>query len=121
MLKHQLVRGIADPLIQEQILAQAATTAGANMKLDEVINLIEAKESGKADAAGLSKTEEASSFNCISEYRSGKVSNRIASKEEPKSSSGNNSSTDIENCTWCAKPGHGNLADKKVRENLSIA
>ena len=72
MVQHQLVRGLSDPLIQEQVLAHAATEDGAIMDLNKTINLIEAKESGKADAGHLSRSGTTTSLNRISDYRSGK-------------------------------------------------
>ena len=56
MVKHQLVRGINNPFILEQVLAQATTEKGIKMDLQETLNLIEAKESGKQDASLLGRT-----------------------------------------------------------------
>ena len=67
MVQHQLVRGLSDPLIQEQVLAHAATEDGAIMDLNKTINLIEAKESGKADAGLLSRSGTTTSLNRISD------------------------------------------------------
>ena len=55
MILHQLVRGLSDPMIQEHVLAHAATNEGSNMKLAETINMIEAKECGKLDTESLQK------------------------------------------------------------------
>ena len=45
MISHQIVRGLVDPTIQEEILSREASTP--NMKLEEIVKLVEAKEQGK--------------------------------------------------------------------------
>ena len=45
MIAHQLVRGLADSAVQEEILSKEATNP--NMSLDDIIKLVEAKEQGK--------------------------------------------------------------------------
>lgn len=49
MISHQLVRGLADTEIQEQVLSHAATTTGLN--LASIMKFIEAKETGKRSTA----------------------------------------------------------------------
>jgi hypothetical protein len=45
MVAHQLTRGLADPSIQEEVLAHAAQTP--DMDLDATLKLVQAKETGK--------------------------------------------------------------------------
>ena len=45
MIAYQLIRGLADTSIQEEIMSKEATNP--NMSLDEIVKLIEAKEQGK--------------------------------------------------------------------------
>ena len=54
MVSHQLVRGLADPSIQEQILSHAADNLELN--LNDTLKFIEAKDSGKRSSNILSST-----------------------------------------------------------------
>ena len=92
MILHQLVRGFSDPMIQEHVLAHAATNEGSNMKLAETINMIEAKECGKLDTESLQK----SSVNKMTEYRK-------QSKNDLK-------------CDYCDQKGHGRKPSMTYRK-----
>ncbi len=85
MIKHQLVRGISDPTILEQVLA-AHATEDTELTLQKTINFIEAKESGKADASALNK-HRINELNRISEYKSRKARDVVASRQQDDSSS----------------------------------
>ena len=52
MVCHQLVRGLSDPTIQEQIMAHAADNS--ELDLDSTLKYIEAKEAGKRSSHILS-------------------------------------------------------------------
>ena len=45
MIAYQLVRGLADAAIQEEVLSKEAINP--NMKLKDMVKLVEAKEQGK--------------------------------------------------------------------------
>ena len=45
MVTHQLIRGLVDPVIQEQVLAHSSTNK--DMSLDSVLQFVQAKETGK--------------------------------------------------------------------------
>jgi hypothetical protein len=74
MVAHQLVRGLEDPVIQEQVLAQGAENG--SMNLDTLIKFIEAKEAGKRSSHLLSS---AGGLNRMSEYRKQKNTAHIPS------------------------------------------
>ena len=67
MVAHQLVRGLGDPVIQEQVLAQGAESGA--MDLNKLIKFIEAKEAGKRSSLLLTT---AAGLNRMSEYKRGK-------------------------------------------------
>ena len=69
MVAHQLVRGLGDPVIQEQVLAQGAESGV--MDLAKLIKFIEAKEAGKRSSLLLTT---AGGLNRMSEYQRGKRS-----------------------------------------------
>jgi hypothetical protein len=110
MVQHQLVRGLCDPLIQEQVLAHAATEGGSAMDLTKTINLIEAKESGKADAGLLHRSHATTTLNRISDYRNGKREAQMGSRTAPTSTPAS------ELCMWCKKSGHGARAEESIRK-----
>ena len=92
MVQHQLIKGLCDPRIQEDVLAHAATTEGAKMGLAEVINMVEAKESGRLDCESLQKS---GGVRKVTEYR--KVKAGAA-------------------CRYCGGTGHDKYPERKVRE-----
>ena len=102
MIQHQLIRGLVDQDIQEQVLAHAATDEGAKMDLDTTVRLIEAKELGKADSEVLHKSSHA---NKMSEYK--KVKNGPTTSKE---------GGEDEICGFCKKKGHGSRAPTKLRK-----
>jgi hypothetical protein len=69
IVKHELVCGLHDPLIQEQVLAHSATEEG--MDYDTTLKLIEANESRKQDANSLSRST-SSGLNRLSDYQATK-------------------------------------------------
>ena len=115
MVAHQLVRGLGDPVIQEQVLAQGAETGGA-MDLTKLLKFIEAKEAGKRSSLLLTS---AGGLNKMSEYKRGKLSSS-SSPPSPTSASPalcNNCGSDKcrgkkecfakdKICSWCQWKGH---------------
>ena len=99
MVSHQLVRGLADPSIQEQILSHAADNPG--LDLNATLKFIEAKESGKrssnilTSAGGLNKIAVQGQKKNIREN-----SERFISDKK---------------CGWCGLTGHGARAPTNIR------
>ena len=54
MVSHQLIRGLADIEIQEQVLSQAATNT--ELDLASITKFIEARETGKRSTAQIAYT-----------------------------------------------------------------
>ena len=101
MVAHQLVRGLVDPTIQEEVLAHAASNP--ELDLASIQKFIEARETGRRSGALIAST---GGLNRVSGYKSNQRE-RIRSSSQPPS---------VEKCHWCAKPGHGARASKEVRE-----
>ena len=102
MVCHQLVRGLSDPTIQEQIMAHAADNP--DIDLETTLKYVEAKEAGKR------------SSNILS---SAAGINRIAISKENKSggkeSSLKTQGPDNRKCGWCGQLGHGARAPTQIR------
>ena len=101
MIVHQLTRGLADPSIQEEILAQAAQTP--DMDLSTTQKLVEAKETGKRSGNLIAG---GGGINRLSDRPGGR--GRIRSTSEPP---------DDSKCAWCNQTGHGRRASKEVRQS----
>ena len=91
MVAHQLVRGLGDPVIQEQVLAQGAESG--SMDLSILIKFIEAKEAGKRSSYLLSS---AGGLNKMSEYQRNK---RTSITVAPASTSFSCQAT-CDSCGW---------------------
>ena len=99
VLRDVVTRGLADDEIQLDLLGDT----NQNMTLEEVLQFIEAKESGKRSAGRLLQTQGAEATR--SQYRNTKHSdlrNRWAEKTKT--------------CLYCGKPGHGHKAPPKTRK-----
>ena len=103
MVAHQLVRGLVDPAIQEQVLAHAASQK--DKSLDEIQKFIEAKEIGRRSGALIANTAGLNRMG--SDYKKDKFRERIRSSSE---------SSSHEKCGWCGKAGHGARASREIRE-----
>ena len=106
MIAHQLVRGLADPEVQEQVLGHAATNT--ELDLTAISKFIEAKETGKRSTGLISA---AAGLNRISDYQRGR-SNTLPSRTPPDPPS----SPPEGNCGWCGTVGHGRRPSKETRE-----
>ena len=106
MVTHQLIRGLADPVIQEQVLAHSSTNK--DMQLDAILQFIQAKESGKQDSGALA--EGGGGGLCrISDFKKSKT-------EESRNKSQTLPSTQALNtqkCQWCNESGHGPQAPEE--------
>lgn len=114
MVKFQLVRGLADPVIQEQVLAHYATqTDVGNIGLDQTLNFVEAKESGKHDSSAISNGG-LGGLNRVSEYRAGQNRSKQAGKPTDVQQKPLEGSKDA--CGWCKKTGHGAKPSEQTRK-----
>ena len=82
MVAHQLVRGLVDPAIQEQVLAHAAS--GQDLSLEEIQKFVEAKEIGRRSGAIIAG---ASGLNRLSDYKRGKDPGRQRIRSSSETSS----------------------------------
>ena len=104
MIRHQLIRGLADHSIQEQVLAHGAENE--NFDLSKTLKFIEAKEAGKRSSTMLT---EAGGISKISEFQRRKLEAKNGDKT---------SGMVIENkkCGWCGMSGHGSRSSRQVRK-----
>ena len=103
MVCHQLVRGLADPTIQEQMLAHGADNA--DLDLAKTLKFVEAKEAGKRSSNLLTT---AGGLNKMSEFQKAKFENK---KQNLKPVIPDNNK-----CGWCGQAGHGGRATMQVRK-----
>lgn len=99
MVQFQLVHGLEEPDIQEQVFAEYAIKP--NMTLEETINFIEAKQLAKKDVAKMHKNAEVGK---VTEFQKGK---------NGKSSDGG---PPAERCIYCGRRGHGSKPDNNKRK-----
>ena len=102
MVCHQLVRGLADPTIQEQMLAHGADNS--DLDLAKTLKFVEAKEAGKHSSNLLSS---AVGLNKMSEFKKNKFEQKISPPH----------ASDSRKCGWCGQAGHGSRASKEVRQD----
>jgi hypothetical protein len=99
VLRDVVTRGLADDEIQLDLLGDT----NQNMTLEEVLQFIEAKESGKRSAGRLLQTQGAEATR--SQYRNTKHSDLRNRRTEK-----------TETCLYCGKQGHGHKAPPKTRK-----
>ena len=104
MVCHQLVRGLADPTIQEQMLAHGADNS--DLDLAKTLKFVEAKEAGKRSSSLLSS---AGGLNKMGEFQ--------RKKFEEKKKDDKFSTPDNRKCGWCGQTGHGARASMQVRKD----
>ena len=104
MVCHQLVRGLEDQAIQEQILAHGADNS--DLDLARTLKFVEAKEAGKRSSNLLTS---AGGLNKISEFQ--------RKKFEEKAKGAKADTTDHRKCGWCGQTGHGGRANMQVRKD----
>ena len=103
MVSHQLVRGLSDTEIQEQVLAHAATST--ELTLASIIKFIEAKETGKRSTAQIAA---AVGLNKLSDHR-------LRDRAHTMPKAGAEIIPDGK-CGWCDKTGHGRRPSREIRE-----
>ena len=111
MVSHQLVRGLADVEIQEQVLGHAATTPG--LDLAAITKYVEALETGKRSTGLLSQ---AGSLNRISDYKRGRSNTLPSRVHAPNQTVENQTDPPPGRCGWCGKTGHGAKPSKETRQ-----
>ena len=74
MIAHQLVKGLSDGEIQEQVMALAAETP--DLDLATIQNFVEAKETGRRSGAIIAGT---GGLNRVSDYKNLKLRSRLRS------------------------------------------
>ena len=106
MVTHQLIRGLVDPVIQEQVLAHSSTNK--DMSLDSVLQFVEAKEAGKQDSNHIT---EAGGMLC-------RISDFKKNKSAPSSSqpAGGRLRKMEDKCAWCGQTGHGAIVTEDERK-----
>ena len=105
VIRDVVSQGLADKDIQLDLLGNSNQTP----TLEETLQFIEKKESGKRSASRLSQTTQAAAAS--SSYRKHKYE-KLKSTERPKS---NPQSDTDEICTYCGKTGHGRKAPPRIR------
>ncbi|KAK3752546.1 hypothetical protein QZH41_003484, partial [Actinostola sp. cb2023] len=102
ILRDVLTRGLSDSEIQLDLLGDK----NQDMTLEEVLQFVEAKESGKRSAGRLLQTQGAEAAR--SQYRSTKqmeLKNRRPDNHKP------------DPCHYCGKHGHGNNSPTRIRKS----
>ena len=102
MIAHQLVKGLSDGEIQEQVMALAAETP--DLDLATIQKFVEAKETGRRSGAIIAGT---GGLNRVSDYKNLNQRSRLRSNSQP---------ADLRKCGWCGKPGHGANSSAEIRE-----
>ena len=104
ILKDVIIRGIADPEIQLDLLSDR----NQEMTLEEVLNFIEIKESGKRSATRLLETQGVDMAK--SHY---KKQDQETMKQKAQASN--------TRCTYCGQQGHGKNSPASMRKNVCPA
>ena len=104
IVRDSLIRGLEDEEIRVDVLGQSKQ----DMSLDETLQLIEAKESGKR-SAGILNTAITSTANATSSYR------KHNSNQQSQSSTPYQRENSSSVCSNCGQSGHGNGRNKQDR------
>jgi hypothetical protein len=103
MVSHQLVRGLADTEIQEQVLSHAATNT--ELDLASITKFIEAKETGKRSTAQIAA---AVGLNKLSDHKLRDRAHTLPRAGADLAPEGK--------CGWCNTTGHGRRPSREIRE-----
>ena len=103
MVCHQLVRGLSDPVIKEQMLAHGADHK--DLDLATTLKFVEAKEAGKRSSNLLSS---AGGLNKMSEFQKRKYDQKTKADAD---------CPDQRKCGWCGQTGHGARASRQIRKD----
>ena len=107
MVAHQLVRGLNDVEMQEQIMGHAATTT--DLDLAGITKFLEAKETGKR-STGLITAAAAGGLNRLSDYKSRDRANTLPPSLQPRVEDPN------VKCDYCGHTGHGRRSTREARK-----
>ena len=106
----QLCAGIADTEIQKDVLGIVTHHDPAAVEkqptLEDIVNFIEAKESGKRSQAALGTS---ATVSRISQYRKEKLKDNQPTSKQPEQHNG-------VACGWCGEQGHGRRASNDIRK-----
>ena len=104
MVQFQLVSGLGDSEIQEQVLAEYAVRP--KMTLEETINFVEAKQLARKDVAEITRSGNEPGVSKLTEYKRSKNGGKP----------GNEESRSKEKCMYCGNGGHGKKPEEMVRK-----
>ena len=113
MVRDVLARGLVDSDIQIDLLGDP----NQDMPLDQMVNLIEAKETGKESAMRLSGNQSVNALRS-STYRLSGTTPKIADDKTTGNSFQHNNGII---CSCCGKKGHGNLRLRSQRKGVCPA
>ena len=108
MVSNVLVSGLADIQIQRELLSDA----NQEMPLDQIVNLIEAKEVGNRSISHVTNTIK--NYAVRSTYKSD-VNKAIKHRYQASKGENTNAINKTWHCGWCGKQGHGNYRDQETR------
>ena len=112
VLCDSVTRGLADQDIQLDIMGDR----NQNMKLEEIFQFVEAKESGKRSASRLLHAQTQGAEAACSSYRRHKKESLISKHDN---AAGSIQKPDL--CTYCGKKGHGARSHVKLRQKECTA
>ena len=102
MVQFQLISGLGDSDIPEQVLAEYAVRP--KMTLEETINFVEAKQMARKDVTHLTRSG-GTEVNKVTEYQ------RTKSNRQDQDDKKNR-----ETCNYCGRWGHGSKPDEETRK-----
>nr|KAG5706167.1 hypothetical protein BaRGS_025789 [Batillaria attramentaria] len=103
MIRDVLIRGLEGEEIRLDILGESRQ----DMSLEDALQYVEAKESGKRSASRLVESSQPSMAAATSSYKRHER-NRLQNKAEIKNTTSP--------CTYCGKPGHGHSKQERMRK-----
>ena len=108
MVNHQLISGLVDPTIQEQMLAQSSTNK--DITLDSALQFIQAKEAGKQDSRHLLESQPG--LFRISEFQKNKSQQLV--RQNTLGQLQQQAGSQLANrCTWCGQQAHGSTEEER--------
>ena len=114
MVSNVLISGLADNQIQRELLSDV----NQEMSLEQMVNLIEAKEVGNRSASQVTNTVK--TYAVRSTHK--RDMNKAIKSQNHTSRDENISSKDRAwHCSWCGKQGHGNYRDVEKRRRTCPA
>ena len=112
MIRDQMLMGLEDCCIKEQVLAEAATKKDF-MELEKVLLFVDAKENAKTNLAHMTRHDRNQEVNRLSEFRKMKDGQKLWDRRKELPSQTEDSLTE-KRCRFCGLPCHGEEPDKKA-------